>query len=157
MTNTKIGNKRNKKIRDINAGVPLLEYVDGINSEKIKEFEVKEVDLNKFNNAELKAEREHRDFKIEQLYKNGIPTWFGKLISYLKRSFLHGSLNFIQLHALFAMKKMEKEHFSLSDRKIAVSKDRPLQDMLSVIMDGLNEKLDLEKERRTMLTSLQKD
>ena len=81
MTNTKIGNKRNKKIRDINAGVPLLEYVEGINSGKIKEFETKEVDLNKINNPDLKVEREHQDFKIEQLHKNGIPTWFGKFVS----------------------------------------------------------------------------
>ena len=81
MTNTKIGNKRNKKIRDINAGIPLLEYVEGINSGKITDFEVKEVDLNKFNNPDLKAEREHQDFKVEQLYKNGIATWYCKLTS----------------------------------------------------------------------------
>ena len=84
MTNTKIGNKRNKKIRDINAGIPLLEYVEGINSGKITDFEVKEVDLNKFNNPDLKAEREHQDFKVEQLYKNGIPTWYCKYILPLK-------------------------------------------------------------------------
>ena len=76
MTNTKIGNKRNKKIRDINAGVPLLEYVEGINSGKIKEFETKEVDLNKINNPDLKIEREHQDFKIEQLHKK----WHSHLV-----------------------------------------------------------------------------
>ena len=80
MTNTTIGNKRNKKIRDINAGISLRDYVNGINSEKVTEFETREVNLNKFTECqELTLERQHQDFKVHQLVKNGIPTWFGKL------------------------------------------------------------------------------
>ena len=79
MTNTTIGNKRNKKIRDINDGVTLKDYVTAINSEKITNFETKEVNLDKYTDCqELKREREHCDFKVQQLIKNGISTWFGK-------------------------------------------------------------------------------
>ena len=80
MTNPKIGLKRNKKIRDINAGVPLTEYVADINSGKIKEYETKEINLGKYNHPELKTELEHCQFKLKQLYKNGKPTWYSELI-----------------------------------------------------------------------------
>ena len=79
MTNSAIGNKRNKKIRDINEGVTLKDYVSAINSAKIQNFETKEVNLDKFTDCEeLKLERQHCDFKVNQLIKNGILTWFGK-------------------------------------------------------------------------------
>ena len=76
MTNTNIGQKRNKKIREINAGIALVDYVDEINKGKILQFETKEVDLHKYNNPDLKIELEHKEFKVKQLIKNNIPTWF---------------------------------------------------------------------------------
>ena len=80
MTNTNVGLKRNKKIREINAGVPLIEYVADINSGKTKEYETKEIDLGKYKHPDLKTELEHCQFKLKQLIKNGKPTWYGELI-----------------------------------------------------------------------------
>ena len=84
MTNPVIGAKRNKKIREINAGIPLTEYVADINSGKINEYETKEVDLEKYNQPDLKIELEHCEFKVKQLIKNEKPTWYGECIYNLR-------------------------------------------------------------------------
>ena len=76
MTNTKIGEKRNKKIREIHAGVPLDQYVKDVNKGKILQYETKEIDLTKYDNDDLKLELQHCSFKVKQLIKNGIPTWY---------------------------------------------------------------------------------
>ena len=83
MTNTNVGSKRSQKIREINAGVPLTDFVADINSGKIKEYETQEIDLGKYNHPELKIELEHCQFKIKQLLKNGKPTWYGEFIENL--------------------------------------------------------------------------
>ena len=80
MTNTNKGLKRNKKIREINAGVPLVDYVADINSGKIKEYETEEIDLTKYNHPDLKTELEHCQFKLKQLKKNGRTTWYSEFI-----------------------------------------------------------------------------
>ena len=76
MTNTKIGEKRNKKIREIHAGVPLDQYVRDLNKGKILQYETREIDLTKYDNDDLKLELQHCSFKVKQLIKNGIPTWY---------------------------------------------------------------------------------
>ena len=83
MKNTNVGLKRSQKIREINAGVPLTDFVADINSGKIKEYETQEIDLGKYNHPELKIELEHCQFKIKQLLKNGKPTWYGEFIQNL--------------------------------------------------------------------------
>ena len=80
MTNTNIGLKRNKKIREINAGILLTDFVADINSGKIKEYETQEIDLGKYNHPDLKTELEHCQFKLKQLFKNGKATWYGEFI-----------------------------------------------------------------------------
>ena len=82
MSNQNIGERRSRKLREINAGTSLLNYVEKINSGEIEDFETTEVDLNQWNvgvNADdLKAEIQHCNFKIKQLIKNGRKTWYGK-------------------------------------------------------------------------------
>jgi len=82
MSNKRIGDRRARKLRELNAEITLIEYVEKINAGDIKDFETTEVDLNQcvIVNQNLKLEVEHCNFKILQLVKNGRKTWYGKYI-----------------------------------------------------------------------------
>ena len=80
MSEKRIGDRRARKLRELNADITLLDYVEKINAGDIKDFETSEIDLNQYVvvNANLKPEVEHCEFKILQLVKNGRKTWYGK-------------------------------------------------------------------------------
>ena len=82
MSTQKIGERRARKIRAINAEVPLVEFVEKINSGEINDFETADLDLTQWKTGPsvqpLKAEIDHCGFTIKQLVKNGRKTWYGK-------------------------------------------------------------------------------
>ena len=82
MSAQKIGERRSRKLREINADISLVDFVEKINAKEIRDFQTDEIDLNQWNtgtnSAELKAERDHCNFKIHQLIKNGRKTWYGE-------------------------------------------------------------------------------
>ena len=80
---SKIGERKAKKQREIDRDITLNDYIDKLNNEEITNYETFEVDMTKFGkNTEvenlLKVEQDHALFKIRQLKKNGHLTHYGK-------------------------------------------------------------------------------
>lgn len=80
---TKIGERKKQRKREIDKDITLNNYVEKINAGEITEFEAVDIDMKKLGkNTEfenmLKVELDHAPFQIRQLKKNGHLTHFGK-------------------------------------------------------------------------------
>ena len=80
---TKIGERRAKRKREIDRDITLNDYIEKINNREILDYETVEIEVKKLGkNTEienlLKVELEHANFQIRQLKKNGHLTHFGK-------------------------------------------------------------------------------
>ena len=80
---SKIGERKAKKKREIDRDITLNDYIDQINNGEITNFEIFEIDMTKLGkNTEvenlMKIEQDHAIFKIRQLKKNGHLTHYGK-------------------------------------------------------------------------------
>ena len=77
---TKIGERKQKKQREINREISLVDYVEKINKNEITNYDTVDVDIAKLakNNTEVRVEYDHAKFQIRQLKKNGHLTHYGK-------------------------------------------------------------------------------
>ena len=75
------GEKRRRKIRELNDDISLNDYICELNSENPPAAETQLVNFNdpKFKkNVEFGVEYRHQSFEIHHLIKNGRKTWYGK-------------------------------------------------------------------------------
>lgn len=72
--------RKQKKQREINHGISLVDYVTKINKGEITNHELIDVDMRKLavSHEDVKIELDHKHFQIKQLKKNGHLTHYGK-------------------------------------------------------------------------------